>query len=176
VSRDVTFHIRGVGRRDGEERSPECLVISTFAHSLSGPGSEQRTGNVVNVLVAVAEDDGEWFQYTYVSVPMSTACAIQPLRGPMSNPYRNSRSNPRRQRPVTHSDEYGPLPLNWERRKDHRGRKYYVDHNTRTTAWHRPGLGSLPAGWEERRTPEGKITLSIVSLHKRKSVLHNTSI
>ena len=67
MSRDVTFHIRGVGRRDGEERSPESLVVSTFAHSLSGPGSEQRTGNVVDVLAAVAEDDGEWFQYTYVS-------------------------------------------------------------------------------------------------------------
>ena len=26
----------------------------------------------------------------------------------------------------------------WEYRVDPRGRPYYVDHNTRTTTWHRP--------------------------------------
>jgi E3 ubiquitin-protein ligase NEDD4 len=38
----------------------------------------------------------------------------------------------------THSDEYGPLPPGWERRQDHLGRNYYVDHINRTTTWHRP--------------------------------------
>lgn len=37
-----------------------------------------------------------------------------------------------------HSDQHGPLPGNWERRMDHLGRQYYVDHNTRTTTWNRP--------------------------------------
>ncbi|KND02049.1 NEDD4 family E3 ubiquitin-protein ligase [Spizellomyces punctatus DAOM BR117] len=35
-------------------------------------------------------------------------------------------------------DAQGPLPQGWERRVDHLGRTYYVDHNTRTTTWHRP--------------------------------------
>ncbi|KAJ1561566.1 hypothetical protein HK096_004202 [Nowakowskiella sp. JEL0078] len=35
-------------------------------------------------------------------------------------------------------DQYGPLPPGWERRTDHLGRTYYVDHTTRTTTWHRP--------------------------------------
>jgi E3 ubiquitin-protein ligase NEDD4 len=35
-------------------------------------------------------------------------------------------------------DEQGPLPAGWERREDHLGRKYYVDHTTRTTTWQRP--------------------------------------
>ncbi|KAJ3115576.1 hypothetical protein HDU96_000400 [Phlyctochytrium bullatum] len=35
-------------------------------------------------------------------------------------------------------DQYGPLPSGWERRVDHLGRTYYVDHNTRTTTWQRP--------------------------------------
>ncbi|VDB98127.1 unnamed protein product [Peniophora sp. CBMAI 1063] len=67
------------------------------------------------------------------------------------------------------------LPAGWERRTDARGRTYYVDHNTRTTSWHRPVAarpsapsapptasdGSyadvpLPMGWEERRTPDGR--------------------
>ncbi|KAI8378514.1 hypothetical protein BD560DRAFT_389578 [Blakeslea trispora] len=30
------------------------------------------------------------------------------------------------------------LPEGWERRVDHLGRPYYVDHNTRTTTWKRP--------------------------------------
>jgi E3 ubiquitin-protein ligase NEDD4 len=30
------------------------------------------------------------------------------------------------------------LPQGWERRVDHLGRPYYVDHNTRTTTWKRP--------------------------------------
>ncbi|PWY97203.1 putative ubiquitin-protein ligase [Testicularia cyperi] len=38
----------------------------------------------------------------------------------------------------TRSDEYGPLPSGWERRTDHLGRTYYVDHNTRSTTWTRP--------------------------------------
>lgn len=38
-------------------------------------------------------------------------------------------------------DEVGnPLPPGWERRTDHQGRPYYVDHNTRQTTWHRPQI------------------------------------
>ncbi|KAJ3077561.1 hypothetical protein HK102_005143 [Quaeritorhiza haematococci] len=39
-------------------------------------------------------------------------------------------------------DALGPLPSGWERRVDHLGRTYYVDHNTRTTTWHRPPLNA----------------------------------
>lgn len=35
-------------------------------------------------------------------------------------------------------DQYGPLPTGWERRVDHLGRTYYVDHTSRTTTWTRP--------------------------------------
>lgn len=37
-----------------------------------------------------------------------------------------------------HEDQFGPLPQGWERRVDHLGRTYYVDHNTRSTTWTRP--------------------------------------
>lgn len=36
------------------------------------------------------------------------------------------------------ADEQGPLPPGWEVRTDPMGRKYYVDHQTRSTTWHRP--------------------------------------
>ncbi|MBW0511161.1 hypothetical protein O181_050876 [Austropuccinia psidii MF-1] len=38
----------------------------------------------------------------------------------------------------TTEDQYGPLPPGWERRVDHLGRTYYVDHNSRATTWTRP--------------------------------------
>lgn len=38
----------------------------------------------------------------------------------------------------SHADQQGQLPEGWERRIDHLGRQYYVDHNTRTTTWNRP--------------------------------------
>ena len=37
-----------------------------------------------------------------------------------------------------HEDHLGPLPPGWERRIDPLGRTYYVDHNSRSTTWHRP--------------------------------------
>lgn len=53
-----------------------------------------------------------------------------------------SSSAPSRERPErdfnSREDQYGPLPANWERRVDHLGRTYYVDHGTRTTTWTRP--------------------------------------
>lgn len=40
-------------------------------------------------------------------------------------------------------DAQGRLPAGWERREDHLGRTYYVDHNTRTTSWNRPGTNGV---------------------------------
>jgi len=48
-----------------------------------------------------------------------------------------------------------PLPAGWEMRYDVYGRRYYVDHNSRSTSWERPQ--PLPAGWEIRRDPRGRI-------------------
>jgi len=48
-----------------------------------------------------------------------------------------------------------PLPPGWEMRYDQYGRRYYVDHNTRSTTWERPQ--PLPPGWEMRRDPRGRV-------------------
>ncbi|CAB0045305.1 unnamed protein product [Trichogramma brassicae] len=48
-----------------------------------------------------------------------------------------------------------PLPAGWEMRFDVYGRRYYVDHNTRSTSWERPQ--PLPPGWEMRRDMRGRI-------------------
>ncbi|KZV61907.1 hypothetical protein PENSPDRAFT_592200, partial [Peniophora sp. CONT] len=42
--------------------------------------------------------------------------------------------------PATADGSYAnaPLPMGWERRYTANGRPYFVDHNTRSTAWDDP--------------------------------------
>lgn len=40
-------------------------------------------------------------------------------------------------------------------RYDVYGRRYYVDHNTKSTSWEKPQ--PVPSGWEVRRDPRGRI-------------------
>ncbi|KAG2213483.1 hypothetical protein INT47_009157 [Mucor saturninus] len=42
----------------------------------------------------------------------------------------------------TEENRNSDLPEGWERRVDHLGRPYYVDHNNRTTTWKRPSARS----------------------------------
>lgn len=62
---------------------------------------------------------------------------------------RNNRNN----NPAAAEEE--PLPPGWEVRYDQYNRKYYVDHNTRSTTWERPQ--PLPPGWEMRRDNRGRV-------------------
>ncbi len=68
------------------------------------------------------------------------------------------------------SDE--SLPRGWEVSISKEGKKYYIDHNTRTTTWDRPSDdytpphpdsdamdSELPAGWEQRETTDGQTYL-----------------
>lgn len=50
------------------------------------------------------------------------------------------------------------LPDGWEMRFDQYGRKYYVDHTTKSTTWERPSTQPLPQGWEMRRDPRGRVS------------------
>ncbi|KRX15616.1 E3 ubiquitin-protein ligase NEDD4 [Trichinella nelsoni] len=75
-------------------------------------------------------------------------------------------------------DGNGPLPLNWQVQVAPNGRKFFIDHNTKTTTWidprtgkptklperktYRPKhqcdeLGPLPSGWEERVHVDGRV-------------------
>lgn len=58
----------------------------------------------------------------------------------------NTASSNAGSRPLdSRSDDHGPLPTGWERRTDHLGRTYYVDHNTRSTTWTRPSANAASA-------------------------------
>lgn len=53
------------------------------------------------------------------------------------------------------SSEEMPLPPGWSVDFTLRGRKYYIDHNTKTTHWSHPlEKEGLPTGWERIESPE----------------------
>uniref|UniRef100_A0A914W1G7 E3 ubiquitin-protein ligase n=1 Tax=Plectus sambesii TaxID=2011161 RepID=A0A914W1G7_9BILA len=76
-------------------------------------------------------------------------------------------------------DGEGPLPPNWNMQVAPNGRKFFINHETRTTTWidprtnsatevpqrrssyqpkhHVDELGPLPAGWEERVHSDGRV-------------------
>ncbi|XP_067052161.1 NEDD4-like E3 ubiquitin-protein ligase WWP1 isoform X1 [Acropora muricata] len=83
------------------------------------------------------------------SVTASTTQAPPPPPPAVNNA--NSSSTPNT-RPRQANEE--PLPPGWEQRVDPHSRIYYVDHNTRTTAWERPQ--PLPPGWERRTDQRGR--------------------
>ena len=61
-----------------------------------------------------------------------TTVPVPPTQnGPAAHQRTNARLDP-------FEDAQGRLPPGWERREDHLGRTYYVDHNTRQTTWIRP--------------------------------------
>lgn len=58
-------------------------------------------------------------------------------------------------RRITDSAEELPLPPGWSVDLTLRGRKYYIDHNTKTTHWSHPlEKEGLPTGWERIESPE----------------------
>ncbi|XP_066994662.1 E3 ubiquitin-protein ligase Su(dx) isoform X2 [Anabrus simplex] len=83
------------------------------------------------------------------SSPMVNGTAAPPPTNLQSPP---DAGHPRNQSSNAAED---PLPAGWEMRYDMYGRRYYVDHNTRSTSWERPQ--PLPPGWEIRRDPRGRI-------------------
>lgn len=68
----------------------------------------------------------------------ATASAAQPSSAPAAAAVASGGSSSSTREFNAREDQYGPLPPGWERRVDHLGRTYYVDHTTRTTTWTRP--------------------------------------
>lgn len=68
-------------------------------------------------------------------------------------PALNNGTGPEPPQALPQEDE--ELPAGWEARFDQYGRRYYVDHNTRSTYWEKPT--PLPPGWEMRRDNRGRV-------------------
>ncbi|XP_054281967.1 E3 ubiquitin-protein ligase Su(dx)-like [Macrosteles quadrilineatus] len=86
------------------------------------------------------------------AAPQSVVPSIQNGAGPPPPPSSTTEAAPANGE--TNAQEE-PLPAGWEMRYDVYGRRYYVDHNSRSTSWERPQ--PLPPGWEIRRDSRGRI-------------------
>ncbi|KAL7754326.1 hypothetical protein RI367_000307 [Sorochytrium milnesiophthora] len=87
----------------------------------------------------------------------SAAGVIAPTAAAASTSNNNNNTDSRSSSAQSSTeDAQGPLPQGWERRVDHLGRAYYVDHNTRTTTWNRPA--PAPDSSANRDTPSTNIS------------------
>ena len=82
--------------------------------------------------------------------------ALQNIRDPeqSSVTYINIADDTQRRLDDGTESEY-PLPIGWSIGQTLRGRKYFIDHNTKTTHWSHPlEKEGLPTGWEKIDSPE----------------------
>lgn len=87
---------------------------------------------------------------------IATSVHAQPVAAiDTGNPAPVSNANDQQLQPTQSAGDDEPLPQGWEIRFDQFGRRYYVDHNTRSTYWEKPT--PLPPGWEIRRDPRGRV-------------------
>jgi E3 ubiquitin-protein ligase NEDD4 len=129
-------------------------VSSSHATPTEGSASNSRismpTPNVAQP--SSATSDGDTSTSASLSRPVSTSGTTTTSNSPINTmpqstanattaaaPGQAATNNGSQQRNFNPTvDQYGPLPPGWERRIDPLGRTYYVDHNTRSTTWHRP--------------------------------------
>ncbi|CAG0917564.1 unnamed protein product [Notodromas monacha] len=143
-----------------DEHGGETATTTTSSSSVQ-PVGVSRDGNIVSNSNGLESQNG----VAGVAVP-----ADEQHRGVAGNSSRTPSSStasqpvpPRRQGPAGSrvppagqpQRDNEPLPPGWEMRYDRLGRRYYVDHNTKSTTWERPA--PLPRGWDMRRDPRGRI-------------------
>ncbi|VDP16220.1 unnamed protein product, partial [Soboliphyme baturini] len=71
--------------------------------------------------------------------------------------------------------EEDPLPLGWETRFDEYGRRYYVDHNTRSTTWERPTSEPLPHGYVNKLCMALKRLLELCANERQRKVFYKSA-
>lgn len=169
----LTNSNRNVARANGEAAAaaaagesssadPESRVVNGTAASNNNPagsggdgagGARPRTrSNDVEAVIPAASRTPNGTPQSSSRTPNGTpatgaavAAAAAPLPVPAGDPAAAAQ--------VPLPEE--PLPPGWEVRYDKYNRRYYVDHNTRSTTWERPQ--PLPVGWEMRRDPRGRV-------------------
>ncbi|CAH8611586.1 unnamed protein product [Heterobilharzia americana] len=90
------------------------------------------------------------------SSPRQDVTSNNTLRMPTSNATNTSDTSAALNSPnSTENADDTPLPPGWEVKYTAEGRKYYVDHLTKTTTWCKPT--PLPPGWERRTDNVGRV-------------------
>lgn len=130
-----------VQRRHTRQSSGRQRPVSTGALGTGAGNTTQNSSPGVNTRNSVA-----------TSTPPVPSLSHPQTQSPQPVPNNSSVSSASAARQRQGNEE--PLPPGWEQRVDPHSRIYYVDHNTRTTAWERPQ--PLPPGWERRTDSRGR--------------------
>lgn len=113
---------------------------SLSAQSSTANGVTGQAGPAMPIAPPQPNSQSDMFPGTNGRGAAATPQRPGPL-GPPPGAQPNGSSGPQRTASGGFSafeDAQGRLPAGWERREDHLGRTYYVDHNTRQTTWIRP--------------------------------------
>ncbi|KAH8263604.1 hypothetical protein KR044_011394, partial [Drosophila immigrans] len=110
-------------------------------------GAQQQLPQRAQVYANGSVENGMYMTNVTVPVDQNAAAAACGPVLPVSNG-----NDPQLQ---TQPAEDELLPVGWEIRLDQYGRRYYVDHNTRSTYWEKPT--PLPPGWEIRKDVRGRV-------------------
>jgi len=102
-----------------------ATLTSTSPSPTATPGSTSSTSSEVT-------------SPSHAPLTATPSTSTSTTTGTMTNPSTVTGNSSTNRNYSTTEDQYGPLPTGWERRVDHLGRTYYVDHNTRATTWTRP--------------------------------------
>ncbi|WFC96390.1 HECT-type E3 ubiquitin transferase [Malassezia brasiliensis] len=114
------------------------------------------------VPVVVTPDTGAGAARTPTAASVSGATpAVTSAAGGMSGAVSPGAASPMPRVVDSRSDELGALPPGWERRTDHLGRTYYVDHNTRSTTWTRP---SSDAAAQQQHTESDRARMNAMAV------------
>ncbi|XP_023028955.1 suppressor of deltex [Leptinotarsa decemlineata] len=131
---------------------------SSHRSVLNGIRAKLRTTGAENVVPSFSRNSLESAErrpsMSVVPLAMSPSTNSIP-NGSIGPPITVPNGNIAQSEPEENRTDSEPLPPGWEMRFDTYGRRYYVDHNTRSTSWERPQ--PLPTGWEMRRDPRGRV-------------------
>lgn len=113
--------------------SRPSAITSTSSTSVSTPSPS--TSPAVHVPSALQPRTNE--APPNISTPSAVAAAVEGSSGAVGSTATTGVAAANRDFNAR-EDQHGLLPQGWERRVDHLGRTYYVDHTSRTTTWTRP--------------------------------------
>lgn len=84
---------------------------------------------------------------TAAGAATATATAATTAAGTAADPNKGRDTISSNAAPSRSALDDEPLPAGWELRFDQYGRRYYVDHTTKSTTWERPSNQPLPSGY-----------------------------
>lgn len=106
---------------------------------LKKSNSNENISGKISFSVTLLPNSADQLQSLSINEPQSSTTAQSQPQQPISQVTKTNSQQSQAARTLSSvEDAFGQLPAGWERRVDHLGRTYYIDHNTRSTTWHRP--------------------------------------